>query len=176
MWSRPAGRAVPVLLGFLAAACGAAPRESRDPDMPMDDAAQVRNSTPVGPDRLVLHLELPARAARGAPVPIRLALENRGDAPVTVGLGGRPVAFDFVVARPDGAEVWSRLHGQAIAAVLQERRLAPGEVLHFQDSWDQRDNQGRQVPPGRYLVWGVLPVADQPRGEKTGSVQLVVLP
>lgn len=176
MWSPPAGRAVPALLGFLAAACGAAPRESRDADMPMDEAAQVRSSTAVGPDGLVLHLELPARAARGAPVPIRLALENRGDAPVAVGLGGRPVAFDLLVARPDGAELWSRLHGQGIAAVLQERRLAPGEVLHFQDSWNQRDNQGRQVPPGRYLVWGVLPVVDRPGGVKTGPVPLEILP
>lgn len=176
MGSPAAGGVVLVLIGFLSAACGTAPPGSGNGDVAMEPAAQVRDSTPMDAHSLVLHLELPERAARGAPVPIRLALHNRGGAPVTVGLGGRPVAFDFLVTRPDGSEVWSRLHGQAIAAVLQERRLAPGEVLRFEDTWNQRDNQGRQVPAGRYLVRGDLPVVDRPGGMKTGSVQLVVLP
>lgn len=163
-------------LFFVPGACGTGTREPGDPDARPLDHGQRHTSGTMSLPPLDLRLELPARVSRGARIPIRLTLENRGDEPVEVGLGGRPPAFDFVVARQDGTVVWSRLHEQAIAAILQPRRIAPGEALHFEDTWNQRDNRRRQVSPGTYSVVGVLHVVDAPGGLRTGAGQVTILP
>lgn len=113
--------------------------------------AQARGS-------LGLRLEAPAEVRSGEPVTLRLVLENRGDEPAEVELGGDPVAFDFVITADDGAEVWSRLEGVAVSDILQSRTLAPGETIEFTESWEQRGNDGRRVRPGTYRVRGILPV------------------
>ncbi len=32
------------------------------------------------------------------------------------------------------------------------RTLLPGEVAEYVITWDQRDNEGQQVPPGNYVI------------------------
>jgi hypothetical protein len=111
---------------------------------------------------MIVELELPARAAAGAEIPITLRARNTGTRPVELILAGRPIAFDLLVTTPDGILVWQRLHAQVIAMALQIRLLQPGEVLEFTHRWEQRDNTGHPVAPGTYHVQGVLPAEDAP--------------
>jgi intracellular proteinase inhibitor BsuPI len=90
----------------------------------------------------------------GGSVRLELAIQNRSDQDAVLHLGGRPITFDLVVTRPDGQEVWRRLKGQVLLAILQITRLGPHEALRFVHDWDQRDNTGETVPPGSYLVFG----------------------
>lgn len=124
------------------------------------------------PDPLRLRLEAPDGVRAGEPVPLRLVLENHGDRAVAVELGGAPIAFDFVVVGPDGSEVWRRLEGMPVEAILQLHTLGPGEALEFLDRWDQLDRRRRRVRPGDYRVRGVLPVVGEPGGWGT-EVRLV---
>jgi hypothetical protein len=104
---------------------------------------------------LVLRLEVPADVRVGQPVPLTLKLQNTSKHPVELPFSGRP-AYDFVVTRPDGMEVWSWSHGQAIQAILEFKTLKPGEALEFAAAWEQRDNEGQPVPSGTYRVQGIL--------------------
>ena len=128
------------------------------------------------PAPLALRVDLPDLAPAGMDVPFRLALANRGDRPIPVELGGRPVAFDLVVRRADGAIVWRRLEGVPIEMILVQRTLGPGEVVTFEGHWDQRDSRGKQVPPGVYQVRGVLPVPVEPGGWGSDPRELTVTP
>jgi hypothetical protein len=105
---------------------------------------------------LRLEVEVPREAPVGSPVPIVLRLVNDGPA-ADVMLQGRPVAFDVVVTRIDGAEVWRRLSGATITMILQLKRMLPGESLEWRDSWDQRGSTGDRAVPGEYQVTAILP-------------------
>ena len=138
-----------------------------------EGAAMSSPPLPASPP-FVVRLSVPQKVAAGRPVPITIRLENTASEPVELSLGGDPVAFDVVVTKPNGVEVWNRLHGKDVSAVLQVRLVQPGEVLTFSDEWDQHDNSGKPVPSGTYDVRGILPV--QPRGLTTDAVRLDITP
>lgn len=125
---------------------------------------------------LQLRLELPPRVRAGEPVPLRLVLQNRGFQTEEVDLSGESVAYDIVVFSLEGVEVWSRLELVLMPQILQTRTLSPGESLVFTDAWLQRNRDGRPVPPGTYMVQGVLPVAGVPGGWGTDLYMLAILP
>ena len=156
-----------LLLAVLAAGCGG-------PGGGSDGNAFEPPSRAEAPMPLELRLEIPERVRPGEPVPMRLVLANRGDAPVEVELGGSPIAFDLVVTAPDGAEVWRRLRGRPVEAILQLRTVEPGGEIDFADRWDQRDDRGRPVEPGSYRVHGVLPVPGSPEGWWTEARTLTI--
>ena len=135
--------------------------------------ALILVSTLVSPLRLTILL--PDSVPLGKPVPITLRLTNLGGKPVTAYLQGRPVAFDVIVSRRDGTPVWRRFEGAVVAAVLQVRSLAAGEVLDFSETWPQRTNLGAPVRPGEYFVTGVLPT-DPPAELRTRPALLRILP
>lgn len=109
-------------------------------------------------------------------MPVTIRVRNVASRPVQLHLMGRTVAFDIVVARAeDGAVVWRRLEGQAVPTILQLRTLAPGEVLALGDRWDQRTSAGARVPPGFYLVRGLVPT-DEPRPLETPVARVRILP
>jgi hypothetical protein len=124
---------------------------------------------------MTLQIVLPPTVRVGETVPIALRLTNTGRKPVTAYLQGRPVAFDVIISRGESAVVWRRLEGKVIAAILQVRTLAPGEVLEFRETWSQRSNSGKPVGPGEYFVTGVLPT-DPPAELRTKPARLTILP
>lgn len=126
-------------------------------------------------DSMTLDLVLPDTVHAGDSVPITLRVSNSGRKPATLVSQGRPTAFDILVTTPDGRMVWHRLSQAVISSVLQLRELAPGEVLEFQDFWQQRDDRGQIVPVGEYRVTGVLPT-DPPNELRTRAVLLRILP
>jgi hypothetical protein len=130
--------------------------------------------TPPAP--LVLRVDLPDLVPAGMNIPFTLALANTGDRAVPVELGGRPIAFDFIVRQVDGRLVWRRLEGVPVEAILIERTLAPGEVMTFQGHWNQRDAAGHHVPPGVYRVRGVLPVPAAAGGWGSPAREVTITP
>jgi hypothetical protein len=113
-------------------------------------------------DSLRLELLLPERVRRGERVPITLRVSNTSGRPMVLYLTGRPIAFDVVITRGGREPVWRRLHGQNIPAILQVRTLQPGERLELAERWDQRDQSGARVAPGRYAAEGVLLTDGEP--------------
>jgi len=106
--------------------------------------------------------EKPALSARveamgpvGRTIRLKLWIKNESERRLTLMLGGRP-AYNFLVKRPDGALVWEWQRGKIIQQILERRSLEPGEELTFEVTWRLVDARGRRVPPGEYVVQGVL--------------------
>jgi hypothetical protein len=108
-----------------------------------------------GAPTLALWLEIPAHVRVGQPVLLQAKVQNTSSRTEELTFGGRP-AYDFVVTRPDGLEVWRWSHGQGIQAILEHKTLQPGEVVEFAAEWGQRDNEGQPVPAQTYWVRGIV--------------------
>ena len=117
-------------------------------------------------------LDAVSQAAYGETVQIKLTLQNVSDGPVNLVLGGRP-PFDFVVSTADGKQVWHWKCAKITPLALDNKTLEPGEELEFVGEWEQVDNRGEPVPPGVYLVRGVLSL-DPPQKLATEAHELQV--
>ena len=84
---------------------------------------------------------------------------------------GQPVAlsfdtdqeFDFLVQRQIKLffvrlplEVWSYWAGRTPRPQPHTLTILPGEEKIFRASWNQVDNEGKQVKPGRYAISGYV--------------------
>lgn len=127
-----------------------------------------------GPQSSPLSLEVKSPVKAGETVPLTLKWKNVEDRPVSLTLGGNP-AYDFVVAGPDGAEVWRWSHGQASQDILESRTIEPGSEAVFEAEWPQQDNEGKPVPKGAYSVHGILNT-EPPEKLETAPKPLVISP
>jgi hypothetical protein len=107
---------------------------------------------------LRVNVVIPARAAVGAEIPIKLVVSNTGGAKIAISQIAPPPVYDVDVARPDGDIVWRRLPpDQVLLLAADQYTLAPGATRELETvSWDQKDLRGRQVEPGRYRIQGVF--------------------
>jgi uncharacterized protein (DUF58 family) len=121
-------------------------------------------------DSMTVELSVPAHVRAGEPVPLTVRATNRGTAPVTLYLRGRPIAFEVIVTDARGKVVWRRLKGATISMVLQVRELKPGESLTLEDIWPQQTNAGAAVEPGEYHLKAQLLTDRQPL--ETAAVSL----
>ena len=117
-----------------------------------------QRETPNPPLVLTVTTDQPAYPV-GTPVTFTLAVTNPSPAPVTVGVGA--MVRDFAVRDAGGAEIWRWTHGKVFTRILLLCTLAPGETAVLAEQWDQRDNEGRQVPPGGYSVVAELATPGQ---------------
>lgn len=60
--------------------------------------------------------------------------------------------YDLAVINAQGQEVWRWSRDRAFAQVTEEATLEANETLSFLETWDQRDNDGQQVPVGNYQI------------------------
>jgi hypothetical protein len=60
--------------------------------------------------------------------------------------------YDLAIVDSKGQEVWRWSRDRTFAQVTEEVALGANETLSFAETWDQRDNDGRQAPPGTYQV------------------------
>ena len=106
-----------------------------------------------------IHLRIPRESRRGTTVPLELVLENRSDSVVILGVGGLPVAVNFIVVDSAGQEQWRLLGAKAwIANVVSRLLLPPHSEVTLSRSWDQRVRDASPAATGTYLVVGELPV------------------
>lgn len=111
-------------------------------------------------DALDLQIAVPDGVLdRGEPVRFDLVLRNHGDRTLTVPFrsGQR---FDFEVLQ-EGRLVWNWARDRSFTQALTSMTLDPGESTRFSARWNMRDNNGRLVAPGRYLVRGILTTSFQ---------------
>ena len=71
----------------------------------------------------------------------------------------------LVYKQGEWGERWQWSRGKAFTMAFSSIRLNFGEVRRFRVEWDQRDNDGRQVPPGDYRVEAILLLAT-PHGRR----------
>ena len=119
-------------------------------------------------------MDAPSQISYGDTVRIKLTLRTVGDAPVTYSHGRPPYDFDLVVSTSGGELVWYWKCGKIWPASLHYRTMEPGEEVEFTGDWEQVDNRGEPVPPGTYLVRGVLEM-DGPEAFVTAPMELEVL-
>jgi hypothetical protein len=87
-------------------------------------------------------------------IPLRFVARNTGTEPITLSLGSGLKA-DFQVFQ-EGRMIWNWAHGRAFTLALIFHEIEPGGEMVFTQSWNLRDNEGRQVAPGQYTVRAVL--------------------
>ncbi len=115
----------------------------------------------------------------GEPVQMELVVRNPASGPVTLQFPSSQ-RYDFLVLREDGRLVWRWSHDKVFAQVLGSLTLDPGEERRYRERWDQTDNEGRPVSPGRYWVEGLFPphrpVLPVPVGLRGPRVEIQVVP
>ena len=79
--------------------------------------------------------------------------------------------YDIVIADSEGKEVWRWSKDKAFGEVLEEVALEENEILTFDETWDQRDNEGQPLPAGNYTVTATSAHCD---GNHENCVQLSV--
>jgi hypothetical protein len=77
----------------------------------------------------------------GEPVSVTLTFKNTGRGTLTLS----PYPPQILIAAASLKPYMTIPGGES-------RTLAPGEAAEYTVSWDQRDNEGQQVPPGTYII------------------------
>lgn len=110
---------------------------------------------------LMLWLDIPSEVSAGGVVPLTLKVKNISARPIV--LGHASPAYNFIITRPDGTEVWRHTMGRL--DIILSKTVLPGEELNFTAEWDQRELKwdehhgpvkGDLVPPGTYWVQGIF--------------------
>lgn len=115
------------------------------------------------PEFIDLTLDLPDTVRRGENIPLKLTLQHNGEDPVMLGIGGYgpdELFYNFIIATSDSLRVWARVkyyYPYALEDILGlDTLLYKGDIMEFEHIWDQRDEKGKRVSPGKYLVFGVI--------------------
>jgi len=99
----------------------------------------------------------------GEPIPLKLLVRNVGGRAVELEF---PTAqtYDFVVRRPDGAEVARWSLGRSFSVQGLRMKVEPNQQITLGESlgWNQVDQNDRPVPPGRYELVGVVTTRTNP--------------
>jgi hypothetical protein len=156
-------------------------------------AAQMGGTAVSGLPLLALRLDAPAVIHSGETAQLTLHVTNPALTSLTT-LSGIPPQ-EFVVKNPQGEEIWSSLATAACpnadspwsmhrddctiingfrVSAGHEWTFAPGEGKTLTGTWDGTTSRTDRVPPGDYLLTGVIEVGE---GEiSTDPVTITVLP
>jgi hypothetical protein len=128
-------------------------------------------------------VETPSEVPYGETVPLKMQIRNIGDRSDSITLsccGGSCPTYDFLVYSIDGTRVWRRNWGFICLLCLSPKleRLRPGEAWEFTAEWVQVDYASNAVPPGEYLVQGIIEAGcDQTDAyAETEPMPLTILP
>ncbi len=101
----------------------------------------------------------------GKPVVFILEVRNVSGAPLELRFSSGEQFDVLVYKRGEWSERWQWSRGKAFTMAFSSLRLNFGEVRRFRVEWNQKDNDGRQVPPGEYRVEAILLLAT-PQGRR----------
>jgi hypothetical protein len=93
--------------------------------------------------------------AVGEPVDVTLSITNEGGEAVGFQFATGQM-YDFVVLQ-GGQRIWQWSHGRVFTQALTTLVIRARESKVFQERWDQRDTQNRQVPSAEYEISAVFP-------------------
>ena len=92
----------------------------------------------------------------GSPVRFVLELRNLTDETLTLNFSSS-LQYDFEVHDSKNKLVWNWSHDKLFTQALTTIILDPNDQVKFTPEWDQKDNEGRQIPAGIYRVTGLIP-------------------
>ncbi|MBV9878853.1 MAG: hypothetical protein JO180_00070 [Gemmatirosa sp.] len=159
----------PLLLsGIALAVAGAAACDVQAPIIASNEtfalglkSAYARAWKPTATEPVTLEMTMAPTVKRGGRLPIRVRLHNGSTRPIAIGFGQRH-GFDLIVAMPDvradSGAVWSPYKGGDVGSVANDNDvtitdpLRPGADTTFEVVWPVQDDDGRDVPAGRYRV------------------------
>ncbi|MCH7999879.1 MAG: hypothetical protein IIA91_10410 [Chloroflexi bacterium] len=89
----------------------------------------------------------------GEPVSMTLTLTNCADNPARLFYpdGQR---YEFIAEDEQGQEVWRWSFEKAFTQAVGEETIGPGETVAYSEVWEQSSNDGQQVDPKRYKIFG----------------------
>jgi hypothetical protein len=90
----------------------------------------------------------------GAPVVLSFTVENNTTDDMVIRFSSGK-QYDFWVVK-DGNEVWRWSKGKVFTQALVSITLKPGERKVYEATWNQRGNDGKQIPPGSYDLYAQL--------------------
>lgn len=96
----------------------------------------------------------------GKPVVFILEVRNVSGAPIELRFSSGKQYDVLVYKQGEWGERWQWSKGKSFTMAFSSIRLTTGEVRRFRVEWDQRDDKGKQVPPGYYRVEAILPLVN----------------
>ena len=93
---------------------------------------------------------------QGTPVRLVLELKNLSNETLSFSFSSGK-QYDFEVHDSNNQLVWKWSQGQSFIQSRTAITLGPKEQIKFTPIWDQKDNEGNQVPLGTYQVTGLIP-------------------
>ncbi|CAN5729038.1 hypothetical protein BH23GEM9_BH23GEM9_32670 [soil metagenome] len=113
-------------------------------------------------DSLRLELQAPSSVRTREVVSFVVRVENVSTRPVDLYLRGRDLTVDIIVRDARGVEMWRRLDGAVIPAIIRLETLAAGGMLELSDEWRQTTSAGAVLPAGVYTVHGEFLTDNRP--------------
>lgn len=136
----------------VASACGDGGEEASPSPSPTTVATPAASPTPRFPFEGPIGIDLTTFGAffdQGEPIQLAITVAVRDPMTLYYRTSQR---YDLTVADSEGQEVWRWSRDRTFAQVTEEVELGENGTLSFAETWDQRDNDGQQVPPGNYQV------------------------
>ncbi|MCL5773073.1 MAG: BsuPI-related putative proteinase inhibitor [Firmicutes bacterium] len=92
---------------------------------------------------------------KGEKVNITLKITNQGEKTAFFDFSTSK-KYDFWVKDESGKEVWRWSNDRVFLQVLTNMKLDAGKSRTFKEIWNQEDNEGNQLKPGRYIIYGEI--------------------
>lgn len=150
-----------VPLRFIAEALGAQVNWDRATNTVAIRTEEVTTKKLPKPSIRAGEIEVQAQADRktyqvGETVEISIVAQNQDERAKEVTYNSGQ-SFDVTITPlGESSPRWTWSHGRMFTMALRSKTLAPGERVTFSAQWDQKDNEGNPVPPGKYTIETVL--------------------
>lgn len=134
----------------LAAVAGCKVEDEGDLESAIIQKTEILLSITAGEDELPLETVL-----FGEPVKFVLELRNLADNPVAFHFTSGQ-KFNFEVYDKSGSLVWNWVQGKMFTRSLETLFLDGNDQIIFSTLWNQKNNEGIQLPVGKYFVIGMI--------------------
>jgi hypothetical protein len=110
---------------------------------------------------------------RNQPVPLRLVVANNSSKRIDLKFPSSKT-HDFQIIDNHGREIWRWSAGKVFAQAFVERQLGSGEDEIYTAQWNQKDNDNKDVSPGKYRVKADFLAVGRSKG--VGPLTIEIIP